>query len=96
MRSTFNRFSGERLYIVKVKTVYRSSVNIKKRQEVYVLNDYCNCPNLLRGRQYVIMGKMNKIMSNEIRLLIPPRPYVKVWNSHMATRYRSISGICNK
>ncbi|XP_015759282.1 PREDICTED: serine-rich adhesin for platelets-like [Acropora digitifera] len=95
VRSTFNRFSGERMYIVKVKSVYRSSVTIKKRQEVYALNDHCNCPNLVRGRQYVIMGKMNKIMSNEIRLLIPPRPYVKEWSSHMATKYKSISRICN-
>ncbi|KAK2568054.1 Papilin [Acropora cervicornis] len=95
VRSTFNRFSGERIYIVKVKSVYRSSVTIKKRQEVYALNDHCNCPNLVRGQQYVIMGKMNKIMSNEIRLLIPPRPYVKEWSSHMATKYKSISRICN-
>ncbi|XP_068691105.1 uncharacterized protein [Montipora foliosa] len=94
--SSFDSISRERTYVVKIITVYRSLVKIRKRQEIHVQNDDCHCPYLLRGQLYVIMGTAERISRTEVRLMIPPRPFVRLWDSNMRTKYRSLSGICDK
>ena len=94
--SSFDSISRERTYVVKIITVYRSLVKIRKRQEIHVQNDDCHCPYLSRGQLYVIMGAVERISRTEVRLMIPTRPYVRIWDSNMHTKYRSLSGICDK
>lgn len=93
--SSFNNISQERKYLVKVKTVFRSLVEIKERQEIFVVNDYCHCPILLPHEQYIIMGTAEQISVTEFRLLIPPRPFVRIWNFNMEVKFKAIGDICD-
>ena len=95
VKSSFNDISQERKYLVKVKTVFRSLVEIKERQEIFVVNDYCQCPILLPHKQYIIMGTAEQISVTEFRLLIPPRPFVRIWNLNMEVKFKAIGDICD-
>lgn len=95
LKSSFNESTQERKFLVKVIKVFKSVVKLKERQEIFVVNDYCKCPDLSLQKQYVIMGTAEQITVSEVRLLIPPRPFVKMWNSLMQSRYQAIGDICD-
>lgn len=97
LKSSFNGTTQERKHLVRIIRVFRSRrvVQLKERQKIFVhvVNDYCQCPNLSLRKQYVIMGTVEQISITEFRLLIPPRPFVRLWNSNMEARFQSI--ICD-
>ena len=95
IRASFNDTLQERKYRVKIIKVFRSVVELKEREDIFVLNDYCQCPRLeLRG-QYVIMGTVEQVSVTHVRLLIPPRPFVWIWKSRMEAGFQTISDICD-
>ena len=93
LQSTFDNRTQERRYLVRVITVFRSLVDLKTRQEIFVQDDYCQCPRLFLRKQYVIMGTAEQI--SELRLLIPQRPFVRIWQTNMKARLKSIGDICD-
>lgn len=95
MTESFDNITQERKYLMKVTKVFRSVVKVKQLQEIFVANDRCRCPPFFLREQYVIMGIAKQISVTEVRLLIPARPFVKIWNSKMNPRYRSLSDVCD-
>ena len=80
---------------MNIITAFRNLVELRERQEIFVKNDYCQCPKLLLQEQYVIMGRAEQISVTEARLLIPQRPFVRIWQANMEARFKSIGEICD-
>lgn len=95
LQSTFDNRTQERRYLVRVITLFRSLVDLKTRQEIFVQDDYCQCPRLFLRKQYVIMGTAEQISVSELRLFIPQRPFVRIWQTNMKARLKSIGDICD-
>ena len=95
LQSTFDNRTQERRYLVRVITVFRSLVDLKTRQEIFVQDDYCQCPRLFLRKQYVIMGTAEQISVSELRLFIPERPFVRIWQTNRKARLKSIGDICD-
>ena len=91
LTASFNDALQERKYRVRIIKKFKSAVNLKVRQDIFVVNDDCHCPKLeLRG-QYVIMGTVEQVSISDVRLLIPVRPYVWMWKSRMDAGLESIT-----
>lgn len=91
MEETFNDTLRERKYRVRIIKKFKSAVDLKVRQDIFVVNDHCQCPKLELREQYVIMGTVEKISITDVRLLIPARPYAWIWKSRMEAGLESIT-----
>ena len=73
--------------------MFKSIVDLRVRENVFVVNDDCQCPKLEVRKQYVIMGTVDSITDIRlvIRLVIPQRPFVWMWKSRMKAGLESVS-----
>ena len=71
--------------------MYRSIVDLQVRENIFVVNDDCQCPKLELRKQYVIMGTVETFSITGIRLVIPPRPFVWMWKARMETGLQSVT-----
>lgn len=90
LQASFNDTLRERKYRVRIIKVFKNIVDLKVQENIFVVNDDCQCPKLELREQYVIMGTVETISITDIRLVIPPRPFVWMWKSRMETGLESV------
>lgn len=99
LKESYNEVRKERRYRVRIIAVFKSKRKLENRDDIFVFNDYCNCPKLRMKEHYVIMGKEERNTGLEdlgsySQLVIPPRPFVWKWRPRMTAGLRSIKDIC--
>lgn len=91
METSFNDTLRERKYLVRIIKEFKSTLDLQVREDIYVVNDDCQCPKLEVQEQYIIMGTVKVISIRGTRLVIPPRPFVWMWKSRMKAGLESIT-----
>ena len=91
LKASFNDTLRERKYLVRIIKDFKSIVDLQVRENIFVVNDECQCPNLEVRKQYVIMGTVETISITDTRLVIPPRPFVWMWKSRMEAGLKSVT-----
>ena len=71
--------------------MFKSTVDLQERENIFVVNDDCQCPKLEVRKQYVIIGTVETICTTDIRLVIPQRQFAWMWKSRMKAGLESVS-----
>ena len=98
LMESYNTTSHERFYVVRIKGTFKPGLHLKIKERIWATNAHaCKCPDLLRGKDYVIMGNLQSDPGRqEPRLTVQPRSFVREWKRGMKRRLDSLNKFCKR
>ena len=90
-----NELSLDTNYRVRFIHMFKMKSSLPTFRSVWILSNLCSCPLLLPGKQYLLMGKMTRMVgSTKVIAEVSRESYVEEWNGSLLRTMQDLRKRC--